>query len=223
MDQVKGMPRQRRSLPKDGELSEVTDLISKHRPLLEAMMGRLRAKHENAAADGTLLQTPWQVVEWIPWGELGAAMADMPQAQRYMAADDGAVIYEQAEAGDRVRFAAPQHAILLRERLKATGPQWPEWFDARERAAVRFPASILGSEAEDILRRCMMEAGWQPSGAAAAAGTGAGAGAAVASAVTVALPAAGATAAGPAAAAGDSSTAADLINAKLIVERRKTA
>jgi len=126
MDHAQGLTRLGRSLPQEDALLMVTDLTSKYRPLLKAMLGRLQERHEAAARLGSVVQQPWQLVEWIPWSELRAGAAelradveDMPRARRYAAADDGAVVYEEAEAGERVRFVSPLQAIVLHERSEA--------------------------------------------------------------------------------------------------------
>lgn len=151
--------RENKPIPTSDKLYKITAQISKFEPLLSAMLSALTDSHEEAAGEGTVLNNPWALVNWIKWDALSVLLRDMPQPERYQAADDGAIIYEQSEAGDRVRFVSPLHAIILSERTRAAGGG-PAWFDARARAALRFPYSVLGIEAEDILRRSMVEQQW---------------------------------------------------------------
>jgi hypothetical protein len=160
LDAMEALIRENKTIPTDDKLYKITSHISKFEALLLAMLAELTRCHEAAGGRGTVLDDPWALVNWIKWDDLPAALHAMPQSERYKTADDGAIIYEQSEAGDRVRFVSPLHAIILSERKRPASGGTSAWFDARARAALRYPYSVLGIEAEDILRRCIVEQQW---------------------------------------------------------------
>jgi len=113
-------------------LYKVTDQATKYEPLWRAMVDVLVAQRDAEGKGGTLADDPWSLMQWIPWPSLGTKLADMPLADRFTAADDGAIAFDQSMSTDRARFVAPIQPLLLQERSTSVG------------AIVMLPALYLG-------------------------------------------------------------------------------
>lgn len=139
---------------------KVADQATKFEQLWRAMLKHLVDQGEEDGKRGALADDPWSLLRWIPWSSLGPDLVVMSLAERYAAADDGAIVFDQSMSTDRVRFVAPIQPLLLQERGSNALTRWPAWFDPYLRTCLRFPYGVLGIDAEAVFRRSIVETGW---------------------------------------------------------------
>ena len=139
---------------------KVADHATKYEPLRKAMVDHIVSSREAEGKRGILAEDPWSLLRWIPWTSLTVpGVADMALSERFAAADDGAIVFEQSMSSDSVRFVAPIQPLLLQERCVAF-PHWPGWFDPYMRTCLRFPSGVLGIDAGTVFLHSISESGW---------------------------------------------------------------
>jgi len=134
--------------------------ITKHRKryerILNAMLRTLFPEEEGVHLAG-LYSDPWRLMAPIDVNDL-EGLSDSNPRVFYEGSDSGAFLYQQTNERDTLQFSHPIACLILRE--PPVRPAWPRWFTSHMRVCLRYPYSILGMRAEEVVRRSMGEKDW---------------------------------------------------------------